>query len=117
MSVALYMDEHVPSDITRGLRERGVDTLTVQEDGREGDADPQLLDRATELERVVFTRDTDFLKEASRRQAGGERFAGVIYAHQLRVSIGQCVSDLELLAMACEPEEFADQVQYLPISK
>jgi hypothetical protein len=117
VSVALYVDEHVPSDITRGLRKRGVDVLTVQDEGREGEADPQLLDRATELGRVMFTRDSDFLKEASRRQASGEAFAGVIYAHQLRVSIGECISDLELLALACEPQEFADQVQYLPISK
>lgn len=117
MSVPLYMDEHVASDITRGLRERGVDVLTVQEDGREGEADPQLLDRATELGRVVFTRDTDFLRKASRRQRSGESFCGVVYGHQLRVSIGECVADLELLAKACEPEEFENQVQYLPISK
>ena len=68
MSVAFYMDENVPADITRGLRDRGVDVLTVQDDGREGSADPQVLDRATELGRVVFTRDQDFLVEATRRQ-------------------------------------------------
>jgi len=111
------MDEHVASAITRGLRQRGVDILTVQDDQREGEDDPELLDRATKLGRVLFTRDTDFLKEASRRLAGGEPFGGVIYAHQTRVSIGECISDLELLAMACELIEFADHVQYLPIIK
>jgi hypothetical protein len=30
VSVALYMDVHVPRPITRGLRKRGVDVLTVQ---------------------------------------------------------------------------------------
>ena len=32
MSVALYMDEHVHRAITVGLRLRGVDVLTAQED-------------------------------------------------------------------------------------
>ena len=43
----LYMDEHVPSAITEGLRWRGVDVLTAQEDGRTGEDDPELLDRAS----------------------------------------------------------------------
>ncbi len=33
MSLSLYMDENVPIAITEGLRMRGVDVLTVQEDG------------------------------------------------------------------------------------
>lgn len=33
MSVAFYMDEHVPRAISVGLRLRGVDVLTAQEDG------------------------------------------------------------------------------------
>ncbi len=32
MSLALYMDEQVPRQITAGLRLRGIDVLTVQED-------------------------------------------------------------------------------------
>jgi hypothetical protein len=33
-------------------------------------------------------------------------FYGVIYAHQLQVSIGACVRDLELIAQVGEPEEW-----------
>ncbi|MEQ8958316.1 MAG: hypothetical protein RLP02_10380 [Coleofasciculus sp. C2-GNP5-27] len=32
MTVALYMDEHIRRSITLGLRLRGIDVLTVQED-------------------------------------------------------------------------------------
>ncbi|HEY4564743.1 MAG TPA: DUF5615 family PIN-like protein, partial [Thermoanaerobaculia bacterium] len=46
MSLALYMDENVPRAITGGLRLRGIDVLTVQEDGLSGLADPEVLDRA-----------------------------------------------------------------------
>lgn len=61
-----------------GLRRRGLDVLTVQEDGRAGDSDQSMLDRATELGRVLFSQDDDLLVEASRRQASSLPFCGVI---------------------------------------
>ena len=51
----------------------------------------------------------------ARRQQAGEHFAGIVYAHQLRVTIGQCVNDLELLAGVCDPQELADRVHFLPL--
>lgn len=77
--------------------------------------DPEVLDRALSLGRVTFSRDDDFLREAARRQRAGEPFAGVIYAHQLRVSIAKCIEDLELLAVASNPDEFQGHVLFLPL--
>jgi len=68
MSVAFYMDEHVPFAITTGLILRNVDVLTVQEDEHQKADDLVLLDRAMALNRVIFTQDEDFLFEAHRRQ-------------------------------------------------
>jgi predicted nuclease of predicted toxin-antitoxin system len=99
MSVKLYMDENVPRQITLGLRLRGLDVLTVQEDSRLGLPDPQVLDRATELQRVLFSRDDDLLVIANQRQHNGTPFYGVIYAHPQGSSIGNCVHDLELRAL------------------
>jgi len=115
VSVTLYMDVQVHDAITRELRRRGVEVLTAQEDGARRLTDPHLLDRATASGRVLFSRDEDLLSEASRRQRSGEFFAGVIYAHQLRVSVSQCIEDLELLAKVNEPEDFANWVEYLPL--
>lgn len=115
MTIALYMDEHVRRAITIGLRLRSVDVLTVQEDERAGTPDPILLDRATELQRVMFSQDQDFLVEAQRCQAEGIAFSGVIYAPQLSVSIGDCVRDLEIIAKVSAPEDLANRVQYLPL--
>ena len=64
MSLAFYMDHHVPKAITNGLRLRGVDVLTAYEDGTREYEDADLLDRATELQRVLFTQDDDLLSEA-----------------------------------------------------
>ncbi|MFM7450205.1 MAG: DUF5615 family PIN-like protein [Leptolyngbyaceae cyanobacterium] len=115
MTIALYMDEHIHSSITVGLRLRDVDVITVQEDGRSGISDILLLDRAANLQRVVFSQDQDFLIEAQRRQVGGILFAGVIYAHQRVVTIGSCIRDLEIIAKASDPEDLINTVQFLPL--
>ncbi len=115
MAVALYMDHHVPSAITNGLRLRGIDVLTAYEDNAHELDDPDLLDRAQKHERVLFTRDDDFLAEAARRLSEDISFYGIVYAHQLRVSIGRCVDDLTLIAELGEPAELVSSVQYLPL--
>lgn len=115
MSVGLYMDENVHRAISAGLRLRGVDVLTVQEDGLRGIPDPELLDRASELGRPLFSQDDDLIAEARRRQSEGIAFSGVVFAHQLRVTIGDCVRDLAFLAEAGEPEDFERQIVFLPL--
>jgi hypothetical protein len=37
--VCFYFDEHIASVVTRGLRQRGVDVLTINEAGRGGMAE------------------------------------------------------------------------------
>ena len=113
--INLYMDVNVRSDITRQLRARGTDVLTSQEDGTREFSDSALLDRATDLNRVMFTSDVDLLGEATMRQRGGGIFTGVIYAHQLHVTIGQCVADLELIAKASDSSDWVNRVEYLPL--
>ncbi|MDJ1174089.1 DUF5615 family PIN-like protein [Roseofilum capinflatum] len=115
MTIALYMDEHVRRAITNGLKLRGIDVLTVQEDGRTGTPDSILLYRSTELNRVIFTQDDDFLVIANSRQQEGGKFSGVIYGHQQYLTVGECVRDLEIIAKASEPEDLVNQVQYLPL--
>lgn len=106
MSLSLYMDAHVPRAITRALIAAGVDVITAQEDDCARMLDPELLDRASSLGRSIFTRDDDLLAEATRRQRASIAFAGVIYAHQMRVNIGQCIHDLHLMAECLMPESW-----------
>lgn len=115
MALAFYMDQHVPRAITVGLRLRGVDVLTAFEDGSSTLPDPALLDRASELSRVLFTQDDDLLTEATRRQRENIPFHGVIYAHQLRVPIGICIRDLELIATVGDPEDLVNNFMFLPL--
>lgn len=115
MSFGLYMDVHVPSAITRGLRRRGVDVLSAQEDSGGRLEDPALLDRATLLGRIIFTRDEDFLAEGVRRLRAGERFSTIVYAHQQDVPVGRCIDDLEIIAVNSTADEASGRIVFLPL--
>lgn len=110
------MDVHVRRAVTNALRLRGVDVLTAQDDHATEFSDPDLLDRATALNRVLFTQDDDLLVEAAARQRAGGTFAGVVYAHQMHVPVGQCVQDLTLLSQVEAPSTMRDRVIFLPLA-
>jgi predicted nuclease of predicted toxin-antitoxin system len=109
------MDEQVPKSITLGLRQRGIDVLTVQDNGFISKPDTVILDRATALGRVIFSQDEDFPIEGFRRQAENIYFAGIIYTRPTAISIGDCIRDLELIAKVYDPEDCINIVQYIPL--
>jgi len=109
------MDHHVRGAATKGLRRRGIDVLTAFEDGRAEAPDDELFVRATDLGRVVFTQDDDFLIIADEWQRVGRHFAGVVYAHQLQATVGQIVADLQLILEVATPDEMRDTVLLLPL--
>ena len=116
MALSYYMDVHVPGAITEGLRRRGVDVLTSQEDGTRRADDEQLIARATALGRLLVSQDEDLLTLAAQWQAAGWEFAGLIFAPQEGGSIGRYVDDVELIAACCSQEEVASQVHHLPLA-
>ncbi len=109
------MDVHIRRAVTVALRLRSIDVLTAQEDGAAELDDSRLLQRATELGRVLVSQDEDLLREGARRLREHEEFSGIIYAHQLRITVGQMVEDLELIARATFPGEWWGKIEYLPI--
>jgi hypothetical protein len=115
LSLPLYMDENVPYAITESIRLRGIDVLTAQEDNRQHTDDDLLIDRASELARLLFSADADMLRHATRRQRAGIPFSGVVHANFAEISIGQCVKDLELICTLGEAEEFSNRIEYLPL--
>lgn len=82
------MDHHVDAAITSGLQQRGVDVLTAYEDGAAEVEDEVLLARATQLGRVLFSQDADLLIVTDHWLTIGREFAGLVYAHQLGITMG-----------------------------
>ena len=112
--VAFYVDHNVSRAIYQGLRLRDVDLVTAFEDGSHRLPDDELLDRATELGRVLYSSDPDLVLEARRRQREEIHFAGVVFGEQT-LPIGLCIEDLELLAKVGEMKDFENSVLFLPL--
>jgi hypothetical protein len=115
MPLLVYMDVHIPLAITDALRRRNIDVVTSQEDGTSELDDGPLLARATELGRLFFTQDEDFLRIAADLQILDQHFAGILYAHQQGASLGRLVEDIELIAKCAEPIEVMGRVTFLPL--
>lgn len=115
MSLLLYMDHNVIRQITEGCRARGLDVLTAREDGFDNQPDDVVLARATELQRVVFTHDTDFIGITGAWLTAARPFPGVVYAAQRSVPIGRAIQDLELICGALTPADIANQLIRLPL--
>ena len=60
--ISFYLDEHVARAVALGLRQRGIEVLTVQEAGLTGESDLSHLALAAAQGRVIFTQDDDFLR-------------------------------------------------------
>lgn len=92
-----------------------MDVLTAQWDDTTRLPDPELLDRASALGRVLVSQDEDLLAEAAQRQRAGREFAGLIDAHQRSITTARFIADLELLALGVSPAEMKNRVEFLPI--
>ena len=113
--IGYYTDIDVRGAIVSGLLRRGIDVFRAQDDGYDGRSDSDIMDRATELGRVLISQDDDMLNEADQRLQSGIDFSGLVYAKKKRVSIGQGIEDAEYLAQAGLPEDFRNRVYYLPL--
>jgi hypothetical protein len=89
--------------------------VTAQEDGAAKLDDDILLERVTQLGRVLFSQDRDLLVITNHWLETKREFSGLIYAHQLNITIGRAVRDLELLAQVLEPEDMRNHIEFLPL--
>ena len=89
--------------------------MRAQEDGHARVPDLILLERATELGRVVFSMDRDFVNEARKKQQHSLEFSGVIYCDMNHLTLGACIENLWVIADLCEPDELYNKIQFIPI--
>jgi hypothetical protein len=109
------MDHNVIRSITTGCRARGLDVLTALEDSFGERPDEDVLARATELGRIVFTHDTDFIQITGAWLMTGRAFSGVAYGHQHFVSIAKAIQDLELICRVLSAADATNQLLRLPL--
>jgi predicted nuclease of predicted toxin-antitoxin system len=107
-AICFYTDEHVSRAVIRGLRQRGVDVLTVPDAGMMGATDEEHLAFASQNDRVLFTQDADFLRLA----AEGTEHAGIVYARQ-QTPISRIIQGLMLVYQLLTPDDMMGHVEYL----
>ena len=109
MEIKYHLDESVANAVANGLEHRGIDVTTSRTTGLIGASDLEQLEYATREERVLVTHDDDFL----RIHATGAEHAGIAYAHQKRLTIGQTVLALVAIHRNQNAESVAGHVEFL----
>jgi hypothetical protein len=64
---------------------------------------------------LCFRRMRTFWRKLLDGKEEGAPFSGVIYGHQLSVTIGTCIRNLDFIAKVASPEDIANRVEYLPL--
>ena len=109
----IYCDENIESAIVAGLRRRGIEVISVRDIGDLGKSDEYHLKNASELEAVIVTHDVDFLKIAHQWQQAGKGHRGILYAHPLDLSPGECIRMVELVTQVLTEEEMKNHIEFL----
>jgi len=115
--IRFLADENFNNAILRGLRRRlpAVDFVRAQDVGLTGVDDPELLEWAAREGRVLLTHDVATIPHfAYQRIEAGLPMAGVCEVTR-SVPIGRAIEDLMLGALYLAPDEWANQVRYLPL--
>ena len=109
----IYCDENIEAGIVEGLRRRNLQVVSARDRGDLGKSDEYHLQRASRLGAVIVTHDTDLLKIAHRWNQEGRRHRDILYAHPLRLSIGQCIRMIELVAQLLSQQEMENHIEFL----
>jgi predicted nuclease of predicted toxin-antitoxin system len=102
-----YLDVHIPRAAHAALLREGVDVLCGQDVGLAHASDEEHLRVATEMGRVLVSRDTDFLRIGYLAE-----HAGIVRVRQ-RASIGEILEALLLVFRSCSADDMRDRVEWL----
>jgi hypothetical protein len=113
MALRIYTDESVSVAVASGLRRRGVTAISARDAGNLRLTDEEQLVYASSQRMVLFTHDEDFLKLAGQFMVAQRDHWGIVYVHQDKLSLGECIYRLYELAEIAEPADLLNRVQYL----
>ena len=106
----IYTDENIERSIVDGLRRRNIEIASAMELGYLNKSDEFHIKKASELNAVILTHDTDFLRMASNPNV---KHIGVIFSHSKNISIGQCIRGVELIVNVLTDKEMENHIEFL----
>jgi predicted nuclease of predicted toxin-antitoxin system len=103
-----HLDQHIDSNVARGLKLRGIDVSTTFDAGLQDASDEDHIEHSNRERRVIVTQDRDFLRHHS---AGAAHF-GIVYSAQGSKSVGEIVAFLELLDACLDESEMRNRAEF-----
>ncbi len=111
--LASLADVHIDLRITSGLRRRGIDVVTAQDQGFSELDDESLLVAALQQRRILLTNDTDFQGIAAKNQSIGQMFAPILFWPQNLHSIGQIINTISEFSSQRDYDESCSLIFFL----
>lgn len=106
--IRFYLDEQMSKAVAIGMRNRGMDVVMANDVGMRGAKDIEHLTKARQLNRVIVTKDSDFL----RLHAKQIPHSGIIYLPR-DTSIGETIRRLTLIFQQMTASDFKNTLKYL----
>jgi hypothetical protein len=113
LPLRLYADECVNGRIVIGLRRRGVDVVTAEDQGLISAGDSDQIARAIALGRTLVTSDRDFFTIADDLMARQTPFPGMFFI-QPRATIGEAVRIIGEAAKVLDAPAMESRIEWVP---
>lgn len=110
-------DENFDGHMLRGLRRRlpDLDVIRIQDTLMYQASDPDLLAWLAEENRILITHDVKTMPGFVFARVNDGLYVPGVIAVRAKTPVGDAIHDLEIMLGASGPEEFANQVRYIPI--
>ena len=107
--IRIYTNESVDIAIAE-LKRRGVQAWSARDAGNLGLTDKEQLEYVVREKAVIFTHDDDFLSMVAKSD---QEHYGVIYVHQQKLSVGECIRRLKNLAETRSVMDIKKRIEFL----
>lgn len=110
-------DENFKGNVLKGLLIRlpDLDIVRIQDTTMYQSPDPELLEWLATENRILLTHDVQTMPDyVYQRIRQNKVVIGIIVVHQ-DTPIGQALDDLEVIIGAGTPDDFVNQVKYVPL--
>jgi len=116
LPIKLYLNEDIPPDLAKLLRERGFDVVSTHEVGMSGRSDEEQMEFSCREGRAILSCNFhDFLKLAKEWFLTGREHYGIIisYRQYSRKDLGKLLQGITELLNNLTPEEIYNTVRVL----
>lgn len=116
-SFRLATDENVEIGFNRALSLilPELDIVRVVDVGLRSSPDPEILEWAAEENRIILTHDVATMKDYAWKRVGAGLAMPGLFIIRATIAIGPAIDELELILRCSEPQDWRNQVNYIPI--